>query len=62
MSDATTPRRATRREVMQAAIAVAAAGGATLPAGRAAAQADIPREKTMTLMKNNKSRLSTTPR
>ena len=50
MSDATTPRRATRREVIQAAIAVAAAGGAALPAGRAAAQADIPRDKNMTLI------------
>jgi peptide/nickel transport system substrate-binding protein len=52
MSNATTPRRATRREVMQAALAVAAAAGTALPAGRAAAQAmaDIPRNKTMTLI------------
>src|SRR5271168_3253682 len=52
MSDIHAPRRATRREMLQAAIAVAAAAGTALPAGRAAAQAmtDIPREKTMTLI------------
>ncbi len=51
MSDIHTPRRATRREVLQAAAAVAAAG-ALLPGGRASAQAmaDIPRDKTMTLI------------